>query len=95
VNNGGDYVASRRGLLRRYAVRWLLALHDQDTALYAALIYDICSDMAEDGAVKADFGGLQSGEDKKVIPCTQLFGGHRALTIVRRETRITATRFFI
>ncbi|THU91128.1 hypothetical protein K435DRAFT_727522 [Dendrothele bispora CBS 962.96] len=48
VNSGGDYVESRRALLRRYAVPWLHALHNQDIDAYAALVYEICADFADD-----------------------------------------------
>jgi hypothetical protein len=51
VNNGGDYVASRRALLSQYVARWLLALHDQDVRVYANVLYDICTDLAEDVSV--------------------------------------------
>jgi hypothetical protein len=66
VNNGGDYVASRRSLLTRYAARWLLALHDQDPASYTALVYDICVELVEDGPVGTKLTCLQPGEEKKV-----------------------------
>lgn len=48
VNNGGDYVASRRALLNQYGARWLLALHDEDVNVYANMIYEICTNLAED-----------------------------------------------
>lgn len=48
ANNGGDYVASRRALLSRYATPWLLALHNQDADKYCTLLYDICVDLTED-----------------------------------------------
>ncbi|KAG6909693.1 hypothetical protein DXG01_015894 [Tephrocybe rancida] len=40
VDNGGDYLATRRALLTRYVKPWLLALHDLDPVAYAALIYE-------------------------------------------------------
>ncbi|KAF5380960.1 hypothetical protein D9615_003973 [Tricholomella constricta] len=42
VNNGGDYLATRRTLLSRYTKPWLMALHDLDKTSYAALIYEAC-----------------------------------------------------
>lgn len=48
VNNGGDYVASRRALLSRYATPWLLALHHQDRDKYSSLLYDICVELTDD-----------------------------------------------
>lgn len=51
ANNGGDYVASRRALLNQYVARWLLALHDQNIKIYANMLYDICTDLAQDPSV--------------------------------------------
>ncbi|KAG7092480.1 hypothetical protein E1B28_008832 [Marasmius oreades] len=47
VNNGGDYVASRRALVNRYAIPWLAALHNQDSDKYAAILYDICNEVVD------------------------------------------------
>ncbi|KAG6900872.1 hypothetical protein C0993_009990 [Termitomyces sp. T159_Od127] len=44
-NNGGDYLATRRALLSRYAKPWLLALHDLDPVAYASLVYDTFLDI--------------------------------------------------
>ncbi|KAJ7109404.1 hypothetical protein C8R44DRAFT_286771 [Mycena epipterygia] len=65
VNNGGDYVASRRALLNRYAVKWLLEMHDQDPALYTTLIYEICVEASQEGSVDVDIVELQSQEVQK------------------------------
>ncbi|KAI0797914.1 hypothetical protein C8Q75DRAFT_845203 [Abortiporus biennis] len=48
ASNGGDYVASRRFLLSRYAAPWLLATHDHDVAMYPVLLYDILAEYAEE-----------------------------------------------
>jgi hypothetical protein len=40
-NNGGDYVAHRRSLLRNYAAAWLLALHDQDVGFYGKTCFEL------------------------------------------------------
>ncbi|KAF8636667.1 hypothetical protein AX17_003473 [Amanita inopinata Kibby_2008] len=45
VTNGGDYVAFRRVLHSRYAATWLLALHNQDSTLYAEMLYDSCAEL--------------------------------------------------
>jgi hypothetical protein len=67
VNNGGDYVASRRALLNQYAARWLLAFHDQDVRVYANVLYDICTDLAEDTSVNDEFFlGVQEVSTQKV-----------------------------
>ncbi|KAG6879985.1 hypothetical protein C0992_008578 [Termitomyces sp. T32_za158] len=44
-NSGGDYLATRRALLSRYAKPWLLALHDLDPVAYASFVYDVCLDI--------------------------------------------------
>ncbi|KAG6890676.1 hypothetical protein C0995_005048 [Termitomyces sp. Mi166 len=44
-NNGGDYLATRRALLSRYAKPWLLALHDLNPVAYASFVYDACLDV--------------------------------------------------
>ena len=63
VNNGGDYVAARRALLSRYAMPWLLALHDQDTTAYAALIYETVVEI-EDDFFKGDIFPAQPDSNK-------------------------------
>lgn len=54
VNNGGDYVAYRRTLLNKYAARWMLAFHDQDTQFYSQAVYDLVIEQSEDEDVKDD-----------------------------------------
>ncbi|KAF9464728.1 hypothetical protein BDZ94DRAFT_1255766 [Collybia nuda] len=66
VNNGGDYVATRRALLTRYVIPWLLALHDQDSHMYAKLIYDICLDM-EGNALPNDVSDLHMDQNKNEL----------------------------
>jgi hypothetical protein len=66
VNNGGDYVASRRALLTRYAVKWLVELHDQDPALYGVLMYEICVETSQEHSVDVDILKLPSQEEQKV-----------------------------
>jgi hypothetical protein len=65
VNNGGDYVAARRALLSRYAIPWLLALHDQDTTTYAALIFETVVEIENDFA--SDILPDQPDIDEKVL----------------------------
>jgi hypothetical protein len=67
MNNGGDYVASRRALLNRYASRWLLALHDLDVFRYADLLYELSAEIADEGMIQDDvFLGVPSTELVKV-----------------------------
>jgi hypothetical protein len=67
VNNGGDYVASRRALLNQYVARWLLAFHDQDVKVYANVLYEICTDLAEDTSINDKlFLGAQEASAEKV-----------------------------
>lgn len=45
-NNGGDYVACRRSLLRSYAAAWLLALHDLDPVFYGKTCFELVLEIA-------------------------------------------------
>ncbi|KAF7363482.1 hypothetical protein MSAN_01004100 [Mycena sanguinolenta] len=65
VNNGGDYVASRRALLNRYAVKWLSEMHDQDPALYGALMYQICVETSQEDSLDVDILTMPSQEERK------------------------------
>jgi hypothetical protein len=67
VNNGGDYVASRRALLNQYVARWLLAFHDQEFKVYANVLYEICTDLAGDASVHDElFLGKRETNAEKV-----------------------------
>ncbi|KAJ3920293.1 hypothetical protein F5877DRAFT_77276 [Lentinula edodes] len=48
VNNGGDYVASRKALVSRYEIPWLLALHHQNSENYCNILYNICVELVDD-----------------------------------------------
>ncbi|KAI6036559.1 hypothetical protein BKA83DRAFT_85522 [Pisolithus microcarpus] len=54
VNNGGDYIASRRNLLHTYTAKWLLALHNQDNSAYPAIVFDATHETASDCTYNAD-----------------------------------------
>lgn len=54
VNNGGDYIASRRNLLHTYTAKWLLALHNQDISAYPAIVFDATHEIASDCTYDAD-----------------------------------------
>ncbi|KIY43409.1 hypothetical protein FISHEDRAFT_10379, partial [Fistulina hepatica ATCC 64428] len=59
--NVGDYIAFRRHVLQRYAVPWLMYLHDQDPSLYGQWIYEICQEFSsEDDYVRHIFRELDS-----------------------------------
>lgn len=47
-SNGREYMTVRTALLSRYAVPWLLALHDQDQESYANILYETCVELADD-----------------------------------------------
>ncbi|KAI0062284.1 hypothetical protein BV25DRAFT_1804358 [Artomyces pyxidatus] len=64
ANNGGDYVAHRRNLLKKYAFGWLLALHDQDIAFYAQAVYELVVELCEDSEVGADISAEQATDEK-------------------------------
>ncbi|KAJ7172444.1 hypothetical protein C8R46DRAFT_149097 [Mycena filopes] len=65
VNNGGDYVASRRALLNRYAVKWLSEMHHQDPALYGELLYDLCVEASQEGSTDVDILKMPTPEERK------------------------------
>ncbi|KAF9533011.1 hypothetical protein CPB83DRAFT_806739 [Crepidotus variabilis] len=48
MSNGGDFVVARRALLSRFAVPWLLELHDLDPMLYCRIIFQHCIQAADD-----------------------------------------------
>ncbi|KAF8212196.1 hypothetical protein K438DRAFT_1230880 [Mycena galopus ATCC 62051] len=65
ANNGGDYVASRRALQNRYAVKWLSEMHDQDPALYGALLYEICVEASQSDGADIDILKMPSEDERK------------------------------
>ncbi|KAF9264659.1 hypothetical protein L218DRAFT_195329 [Marasmius fiardii PR-910] len=50
ANNGGDYVASRRAIVNKYAIPWLAALHDHSSEQYATILYDICNEVVDNSS---------------------------------------------
>ncbi len=71
ASNGGDYVATRRALLAGYVAPWLLALHDQDIVAYAALVYELLSEYAEEDATHHPyFVGEITEKEEEVRTCT-------------------------
>lgn len=66
MNNGGDYLAARRALISRYAIPWLLALHDRGPTAYAALIYETVMEI-EDDFSKSDILPAQPNINDKVL----------------------------
>lgn len=47
-SNGGDFVAARRIILSRYALPWLLELHNLDSELYGRIAFQSCFQKADD-----------------------------------------------
>ncbi|KAF8077923.1 hypothetical protein FPV67DRAFT_1403007 [Lyophyllum atratum] len=74
VNNGGDYLATRRALLSRYTKPWLLALHDLDTTSYAALIYEACleADLASADFSKSSPTASIANTDQLIAQCDKV-----------------------
>ncbi|KAF8964709.1 hypothetical protein BDZ97DRAFT_1815206 [Flammula alnicola] len=58
ASNGGDFVAARRSLLSRFALPWLLELHDLDPQFYCQTIFDTCSQVAADRDVEPEVADL-------------------------------------
>ncbi|KAI6022693.1 hypothetical protein EDC04DRAFT_3067434 [Pisolithus marmoratus] len=65
VNNGGDYIASRRNLLHTYAAKWLLALHNQDMSTYPATVFDATHEIASDCTCSVDDIRLDSQDQSR------------------------------
>ncbi|KAJ2931375.1 hypothetical protein H1R20_g5743, partial [Candolleomyces eurysporus] len=53
-SNGRDYMTVRTALLTRYAVPWLLSLHDQGSEAYTDIVYDTCIELADDRVVGSE-----------------------------------------
>ncbi|RXW20753.1 hypothetical protein EST38_g5104 [Candolleomyces aberdarensis] len=53
-SNGRDYMTVRTALLTRYAVPWLLSLHDQGCETYTDIVYDTCIELADDRVVGSE-----------------------------------------
>ena len=54
--NGGDYIATRRSLLTRYAITWLLNLHGNDSVASVVMIYEACEGLARTERNSTDDG---------------------------------------
>ena len=47
-SHGGDFVVARRLILSRYAVPWLLELHNLDSNLYEKIAFQSCLQLADE-----------------------------------------------
>ncbi|KAK7019346.1 hypothetical protein R3P38DRAFT_2978554 [Favolaschia claudopus] len=65
ASNGGDYVAARRAMLNRYAVKWLSELHGQDPTLYGTLLYEICVEASRDVRRTVDLLDIPTPDEQK------------------------------
>ncbi|CAA7271679.1 unnamed protein product [Cyclocybe aegerita] len=63
ASNGGDYVSSRRALLSRYALPWLLHLHTLDGELYSRILFETCFQSAVDQDVEYELTSQPKGKD--------------------------------
>lgn len=76
ASNGGDYVASRRALLTRYAAPWMLALHDLDIVAYGQMLYDLLCEHAEEGSFHdAYFMGEEDSKTVSYCPLDSMSNG--------------------
>lgn len=65
-SNGRDYMSVRTALLTRYAIPWLLSLHDQDEDTYTDIVYDTCTELADDKVVGSEvYDGCTSAAEVK------------------------------
>lgn len=76
ASNGGDYVASRKALVSRYAAPWLLALHDLDITAYPGTLFEILSECVDEGTPFLDHYllGEVTPKEKKVRVLGSLLG---------------------
>jgi hypothetical protein len=96
VNNGGDYVASRKMLLNHYILPWMRALFVQDKVVYAKLIYDTCVEYGDNNG--AELAEMQSRVLLKdsVSPFREcIFQDLRALIISPHHRNIVAIVFYV
>ncbi|PPQ66076.1 hypothetical protein CVT26_010818 [Gymnopilus dilepis] len=56
--NGSDYIPARRSLLSRFALPWLMELHNIHPPLYSEIVFDACLQSVQDPDVGA-FDSLQ------------------------------------
>ncbi|KAG1715706.1 hypothetical protein ID866_1469 [Astraeus odoratus] len=64
VNNGGDYVASRRALLHAYVVEWLLTLHNQDVSAFPSIVFDATHEIATEYACSTNLLAVSQNHDR-------------------------------
>ncbi|KAG6850997.1 hypothetical protein H0H93_004484 [Arthromyces matolae] len=84
-NNGGDYLATRRALLLKYAKPWLSALHDLDPTVYASLVYESC--------VHLDYTSPLVANSVEIAPASVALHGSREAhydRILRQITRLSS-----
>ena len=63
----------RTALLTRYAIPWLLSLHDQDSETYTDIVYDTCIELADDRVVGSEvFDGNVAEMEVRYFPCSLL-----------------------
>ncbi len=61
--NAGDFVLARRSILDRFALPWLLELHDLDPDLYATMAFESCLHVVDD----KDFDSLDAVDQVQVL----------------------------
>lgn len=48
-----DYTATRKAIVNRYAIPWLLKIHDQNKSLYANCLYQQCLQLADASSISS------------------------------------------
>ncbi|KAI8366708.1 uncharacterized protein BYT42DRAFT_540161 [Radiomyces spectabilis] len=62
---GNLYVTSRAALRERYINRWMMIIHDTDSALFTTMIYDVIERIVEERDEESVLTGWQEPQDKK------------------------------
>lgn len=65
--NGSDYIPARRSLLSRFALPWLMELHNIHPPLYSEIVFDACLQSVQDPDVGA-FDTLQLVTKVSLLP---------------------------
>lgn len=82
-SNGRDYMTARTVLLTRYALSWLLSLHDLDEAVYTDILYDTCMELAEDRLAGSDvFDENMEEMEVRIVCCQTLRLAHRNARLI-------------
>ncbi|KAG9038422.1 hypothetical protein FRB95_001279 [Tulasnella sp. JGI-2019a] len=84
TTGGSDYRACRNELLQRYCYGWLLALHNQDSELFAKAIYNAAVELAEDEGEEGLMDSLIVAADDAADTTKRMTSGDRTLRNIQK-----------